>query len=101
MANGDRYVRSILGVLPLGEEDEFEYQTILDNVSLIDDELLLVINALVVEAGHSLVKKKEEEALKLPTLSKSKKALKLNKALALNLKSDSYALETDVHFPID
>ncbi|MCY7292396.1 MAG: ISNCY family transposase, partial [Ferruginibacter sp.] len=60
---------------------EFNYQTILDNVSLVDEALLQQINLLVVDAGHKLVKKKEDEAFKL--------------------KTDSYVLETNVHFPTD
>ena len=81
IANGDTYIRGIMGVLPVKDEDAFEYQTILDNVSLLDDELLLSINNIVVQAGHSLIKKKDEEVLRL--------------------KSDSYVLETNVHFPTD
>ena len=86
MANGDRYVREIMGVhcTKFGmEEIEFEYQNILDNVSLIDEDLLYQINQVVVEAGHQLLKKKENEVLEL------------------NLKTDSYAVETNVHFPTD
>ncbi|HEX8675678.1 MAG TPA: hypothetical protein VF700_00570 [Segetibacter sp.] len=65
------------------EEDkvEFSYQSILDNVSVVDEALLEEINLLVVDAGHKLVKKKENEVLAL--------------------KTDSYALETNVHFPTD
>lgn len=59
IANGDTFIRGIMGVLPVKDEDEFEYQTILDNVSLLDDDLLLSINNIVVQAGHSLIKKKE------------------------------------------
>jgi hypothetical protein len=62
---------------------EFAYQTIVDNVSMIDEDLLKEINLLVVEHGHNLLKKKEEEKL------------------SLHLKTDSYALETNVHFPTD
>jgi hypothetical protein len=40
------------------EKTEFAYQTILDNVSLVDEALLHEINQLVVDAGHKLVKKK-------------------------------------------
>ena len=86
MANGDRYVREIMGVhsTKFGmEEIEFEYQNILDNVSLIDEELLYQINQVVVEAGHQLLKKKEKEVIEL------------------QLKTDSYAVETNVHFPTD
>lgn len=86
MANGDRYVREIMGVHCIQngfEEVEFEYQTILDNVSLLDEDLLYQINSIVVEAGQQLLKKKENEAVEL------------------QLKTDSYVLETNVHFPTD
>ena len=63
------------------EKVEFSYKTIFDNVSLIDEHLLCQINLGVVDAGHKLLKKKEDEALKL--------------------KTDSYALEMNVHFPTD
>lgn len=85
MANYHELIRSVMGVHATAfiEEDkiEFGYQTILDNVQLIDEDLLQQINQLIVEAGHSLLKKKEEEELKL--------------------KTDSYVLETNVHFPTD
>ena len=66
----------------MNEEDKitFSYQSILDNVSLIDEALFQEINLLVVKAGHRLVKKEDE---------------------ALMLKTDSYVLEKDVHFPTD
>jgi len=87
MANYDLLVRQIMGVHSTGfisdkEKIEFNYQTILDNVSLLDEPLLEEVNQLVVEAGHQLVKKKEKEE-------------------PLSLKTDSYALETNVHFPTD
>ncbi|MDQ6904595.1 MAG: ISNCY family transposase [Bacteroidota bacterium] len=85
LANYDELLRRTMGVHATAfiEEDkiEFGYQTILDNVQLIDEELLQEINQLIVEAGHSLLKKKEEEELRL--------------------KTDSYVLETNVHFPTD
>ena len=84
MANYHKMIRQILGVeteLIGMEAKEFPYQTIVDNVSLIDEELLQQINRIVVEHGHKLLKKKEE--------------------LVLELKTDSYALETNVHFPTD
>lgn len=84
-ANHHELVRRVMGVHATAfiedEKIEFNYQTILDNVSLIDEDLLWQINLLVVDAGHKLVKKKEDEALKL--------------------KTDSYAAETNVHFPTD
>lgn len=86
MANYDLLVRQIMGVhcsgfLSDAEKIEFGYQTILDNVSLLDETLLEQVNQLVAEAGHQLLKKKEEEVLRL--------------------KTDSYVLETNVHFPTD
>src|SRR5260221_10084065 len=84
IANNDLLIRKILGVYveKFGiEEQEFCYQTIVDNVSLIDGGLLMKINELVVKHGHDLLKKKEDEALRL--------------------KTDSFVLKTDVHFPTD
>lgn len=85
IANYDVLLRKILGVHveKFGiEEMDFAYQTIIDNVSLIDEVLLQEINLLVVEHGHNLLKKKEEEKI-------------------LRLKTDSYVLETNIHFPTD
>ena len=85
MANYHKLLRQILGihVEKFGiEEMEFAYQTIVDNVSLIDEQLLQQVNLMVVEHGHHLLKKKDEEAI-------------------LQLKTDSYVLETNVHFPTD
>ena len=85
MANYHEQIRKIMGVHASAfiEDDkvEFGYQTILDNVYLLDETVLAEVNQLVVEAGHLLLKKKEAEALKL--------------------KTDSYVLETNVHFPTD
>jgi len=85
LANYDQLVREVMGVHASAfievDKLEFGYQTILDNVQLIDEELLQQINQLIVEAGHSLYKKKEKEELRL--------------------KTDSYVLETNVHFPTD
>lgn len=84
LSNYDELLRSIMGVHATAfieeSKPEFNYQTIIDNVSLIDEELLNEVNQIVVEAGYALIKKKEE---------------------ALRLKTDSYALETNVHFPTD
>ncbi len=62
IANNDKLTRKILGihVEKFGiEEIEFSYQTIADNVSLIDEALLQQINTLVVEHGQKLLKKKK------------------------------------------
>ena len=59
----------------------YHFQTLKDNVSLLTPELLDEINQLVVAAGHVLVKKKGEEALRG--------------------RCDSFVVETNVHFPTD
>ena len=62
MANYHELIRKIMGVHATAfiEDDkiEFGYQTILDNVSLLDETLLAEVNQLIAEAGHSLLKKK-------------------------------------------
>lgn len=59
-ANNHETLRGILGV---GRSDftpgkEYKEQTLKDNVSLLDEETIRRINELVVEAGHTLIKKK-------------------------------------------
>jgi transposase, IS5 family len=85
IANYDLLTRKILGVsshlFDTGEV-EFSRQSIIDNVSLLDEELLVSINTIVAQYGHELLKKKGEEN-------------------ELRLKTDSFVLETNVHFPTD
>ena len=84
MSNNDRMLRQLMGIeLDSGfERIEIEYQNILDNLSLLNDELLLEINQIIVNFGHTNVFKKKE-------------------AEALNLKTDSFVVESNVHFPTD
>jgi IS5 family transposase len=66
VANYDILTRKILGVhtSSFGVEDyEFAYQTIIDNVSLIDEQILLEINQLAVKHGQILLKKKRKKHL--------------------------------------
>lgn len=67
MANYHELIRKIMGVHATAfiEDDkiEFGYQTILDNVSLLDETLLAEVNQLIAEAGHSLLKKKNRKNL--------------------------------------
>ena len=60
MANYDKLLRQMLGHDGWREEGDPEYhvQTILDNVSLLSEELLGKINAVVVEHGHAKLTKK-------------------------------------------
>lgn len=82
-ANYDAIIRGVMGVLPtdysLGKQ--YSYQNIYDNVSLVDDELLKQINMVIVEVGHEVFKKKDDTPLRL--------------------KTDSFVVETNTHFPTD
>lgn len=82
LANNDKLLRMILGVhTNFVEGYEFEYQNIIDNVTLLDDDTLKKINDLIVSFGHGVFKKKEAEALQV--------------------KTDTFVLESNVHFPTD
>ena len=80
LVNHHNTIREMLGH---GAFDDVSYhlQTLKDNVSLLTPELLGEINQLIVAAGHVLVKKKADEALRG--------------------RCDSFVLETHVHFPTD
>jgi IS5 family transposase len=83
IADYDALIRQIMGVESgFGyEKYRFEYQNIIDNVSLLDDETVMELNQVIVEFGHDVFKKKE--------------------AAALCLKTDSFVVESNVHFPTD
>jgi hypothetical protein len=82
LANNDLLLRQILGVHDgIVRGRDFDRQTIIDNVHLLDDDTLREINRLIVGAGHKLVQKKEAEAL--------------------HIKIDSFVTEANVHFPTD
>jgi IS5 family transposase len=87
IANYDTLVRQMLGVPAApwaGEAKAFGHQTLHDNVALLDEELLKEINARVAAAGREVFAKKDGAPL-----------------AALEVKVDTYVLETDVHFPTD
>ena len=87
IANYDALVRQMLEVpaAPWGEEDKrFGHQTLRDNVALLDDQVLQAINARIAAAGREVFAKKADAPV-----------------AALEIKVDSYVLETDVHFPTD
>lgn len=83
MANYDTLLRQLMGVENQSgfEKITFHYQTILDNVSLLDDETVGKLNEVIVNFGHHVFKKKE--------------------GAALHLKTDSFVVESNVHFPTD
>lgn len=87
VANYDLLVRQMLGLpaTPWGQEAKvFARQTLRDNVALLDEELLREINARVAAAGREVFAKKGGAP-----------------GAALEIKVDTYVLETDVHFPTD
>ena len=83
-ANNHGMMRQLMGIeYGFGyDRIEFEYQNIYENVSLISDELLVEINKIILDFGHKEVFKKKENT-------------------ALRLKTDSFAIESNVHFPTD
>jgi IS5 family transposase len=83
LANEHKTLRQILGIEKgFGHEPvEISYQNIIDNVSLLDDETVKELNNIIVAFGHDVFKKKE--------------------AAALRLKTDSFVVESNVHFPTD
>jgi len=89
LANNHKKVRGILGVETKGVFEQGKYyglQTLKDNVRLLEEGTLQKISEEVVKAGHKL-KKKEN--------------LRLEDDLLLELKTDSYAVEKNIHFPTD
>ena len=85
MANSDRMFRQLLGVESTGfvaHTFEFGYQNILDNMELLSDELLKELNEIIVSFVHNEVLKKKVETASI-------------------LKTGSYVLESNVHFPTD
>lgn len=86
LANYDGLLRQILGLNPVlaTHEKPFHHKTLADNVCQVDEELLSQINGLLVQAGRPLFKKKDDGVPE-----------------PLEVKVDSYVLETNVHFPTD
>ena len=84
LANNHRSLRQLMGIeKKFGYEPVvLGYQNIYDNVSLLNDQLVKDINDLIVEFGHNEVFKKKETT-------------------ALRLKTDSFVVKSNVHFPTD
>ncbi|HDZ41598.1 MAG TPA: hypothetical protein ENH59_07970 [Bacteroidetes bacterium] len=63
LANHHTLIRQIMGVeREFGyERHEFEYQNIVDNVSLLDDETVRELNRVIVEFGYKVFKKKRRK----------------------------------------
>ena len=63
LANHHETIRAFLGHSDFGDRTRYEYQRVVDNVSLLTPELLSAVGQLVVESGHKVAKKKR---LRLP-----------------------------------
>jgi len=86
-ANNHDELRGILGVRSnhvFKQKKIYKPQTIIDNVHLLEEQTIVRINEVLVKAGHGILKKKEKEEV-----------------LDLRIKSDSYAVESNIHFPTD
>lgn len=83
MVNSNSILRQLIGIETETrfERIEIHRQTVIDNVSLLDEKTLKKINDVIVEFGHNVFKKKETEAL--------------------HVKTDSFVVESNVHFPTD
>jgi hypothetical protein len=81
LANQHRTVRQMLGHSDWSDETQWQVQTLKDNLRLFTPEVLDRINHVVVQAGHALLKKSPDDALEV--------------------RADSFVVETNVHFPTD
>ena len=80
LVNEHKTLRKFLGH-PAISDKLYHYQTLVDNVSLLNPELLGKVNHLIVESGHTVVGKKPGEPLRG--------------------RCDSFVVETDVRHPTD
>jgi len=81
LANEHTTIRQMLGHSDWADETRYSLQALKANLRLFTPELLDRINQVVVRAGHQLVKQSPEEGL--------------------NVRADSFVVETDVHYPTD
>lgn len=80
VGNYDSLVRQLLGQPAFDTTLQFKLTTLKENVALLSEELLEEINAVIARHCGQVIKKKDA---------------------ALSIKVDSYALESNVHFPTD
>lgn len=57
LANQHGTLREMLGHTDWEDKHEYALQTLIDNISLLNSEVLAEVNQIVVEAGHELLKK--------------------------------------------
>ena len=80
LVNHRTVLRQFLGH-DFGDQKLYQYQTLVDNVNLLNPELLGKVNHLIVESGHTVMGKKPGEPLRG--------------------RCDSFVAETNVHYPTD
>ena len=80
-ANQHMALRQFLGHADIEDKKCYHYQTLVDNVSLLNPELPGKVNQLIVESGHTVAGKKPGEPLRG--------------------RCDSFVAEADVHYPTD
>jgi IS5 family transposase len=81
LANEHRTVRQMLGHGDWTEASQWHVQTLKDNLRLFTPEVLERINEVVIAAGHALVRQGPHDGLEV--------------------RCDSFVVETDVHYPTD
>lgn len=81
LANQHATLRRMLGHGDWADDTRYGLQTLKDNLRLFTPDILDRINQVVVTAGHALVKKSPNEEL--------------------NVRADSFVVETNVHYPTD
>ena len=81
LANQHKTVRQMMGHGDFADDAYYEYQTVIDNISLLTPELLAEVGKLVVKTGHEVAKK--------------------NLGAPLRCRCDSFVVETNVHYPTD
>lgn len=86
MTNQHNALRGILGIQrsDFREGQKYELQTLKDNVRLLDEATIYKVVDLIVKGGHEFLKKKEGKD-----------------CLNLNVKVDSFVVESNIHFPTD
>ena len=77
LANQHKTVRQMMGHSDFVDDTYYEYQTVIDNISLLAPELLAEVQKLVVKTGHEVAKK--------------------NLGDPLRGRCDSFVVETHVH----
>ena len=81
LANNHIELRKFLGHGMIDNQDSYSLQTIKDNVTLIGEEALNKINILMVQEGHTILDSRLTNNL--------------------NIKTDSFVVKSNVHYPTD